>query len=142
MSCSVYEWGLARSSNLFQAAFIASISLNTLLSRSSNFSRSLCFWRIFVTFSKTCKFGVLQALLSDWLRVSHQVVRKKSIVYFLLCRFINIIINIFISSDINICISINSFALLNCLYFNPCVLPFVYFSSPFCWGSGGEGRAK
>jgi len=49
---------------------------------------------------------------------------KNFIVYSLFCIFIIIII------IITIIIGISFVALLNCLYLNPRVLPFVHFSSP------------
>jgi len=60
---------------------------------------------------------------------------KNCIVYSLFCTCIMIII------IINISISVSFFALLNCLYLNPWVSPFVHFSSARCWGER-EGWAS
>jgi len=62
------------------------------------------------------------------LLASHQVMRK--IVYSFFCTFIIIII---IISSIIIS-NISFVVILNCLYLNPQVSPFVHFSSPSHWG--------
>jgi len=55
---------------------------------------------------------------------------KNYIVYSLFCIFIIFIITIIIIIIIIISISISFVVLLNCLYLNPRVSPFVHFSSP------------
>jgi len=60
---------------------------------------------------------------------------KNGIVCSLFCIFIIIVIIIIIIISINI--SIYFVVLLNCLYLNSCVSPFVPFSSPYCCGGGG-----
>ena len=59
--------------------------------------------------------------------------KENYIVYNLVCIFIIIIIIIISSSNI----SISFVALLNCLYLNPHILPFVRFPSLSCWGGRG-----
>jgi len=55
----------------------------------------------------------------------------EKVVYSLFCVFI-------IIDNIHSSISISFVVLLNCLHLNPRVSPFVYFSSPSCWGEGEE----
>ena len=56
-------------------------------------------------------------------------------VYVLFCTFFSIIVTII--TIISVITSI-SFVLLNCVYLNPCVSPFIHFSSPSHWrGRGG-----
>ena len=55
---------------------------------------------------------------------------KNGIVYRSFCIVMTIVI-------ITNSSSIYSIALLNCLYLNPWVFPFVHFFSPSCWEGGG-----
>ena len=110
--CMGVGWGGAGQ----ESALLFYVSSNHL------FSGSLVFLGSFVKFAKIHEFGVLWLLLGDWLQIGHWGVRKN--VYSLFCVFIIIIF----SSG-----SISFVALLNCLYLNPQVSPFVHFSSPSCW---------
>ena len=61
---------------------------------------------------------------------------ENCIVYSLFCIFIIIIITVDTSSSG----SIYFVVLLNYLYLNPRVFPFIHFSSPSCWGGKGRGE--
>ena len=63
---------------------------------------------------------------------------KNCSVYRLFCIFIIIVVIIIVISSSNI--SISFVALLNCLYLNPQVLPFVHFSSPSLCGRTARGE--
>jgi len=71
---------------------------------------------------------------------ANQSSEKNCIVYSLFCIFIVIIVIIAIISGSIISISIYFVVVLNCLYLNPRVLPFVYFSSISCWWKNGRGE--
>jgi len=85
------------------------------------------FWEfgLFWEFCEILDFQILQSLFRDWLRIGYWAVRK---LYSLFCIFISVII------------SISFVVLLNCLYLNLQVFPFVHFSSPSCWGRKGRGE--
>ena len=109
------------------------------------------FWK----FHEVCEFRV--PWISDWLWISHQVVRKNCIVHCLFCIFIIIIsfitiittttttittfIVVIIIIIIILVISMYFVVLLNCLYPRPGDLSFVY-SSPNPTVGEGEGWAS
>jgi len=66
---------------------------------------------------------------------------KNCVVYTLFCIFIIVIVIIITIINIIISSSISFVVLLNCLYLNPKVFPFVHFSSPSCC-EGGEGMSE
>ena len=111
---------------------LISMTLNTLLCGSSNFSGVWSFlgflWNLLLPGCVIAAWG---------LAVNHS--SKNSIVYSLFCIFIVMIIIISIISS-GISISIYFVVLLNCLYLNPWVLLFVHFLSPSHCGGKGRGE--
>jgi len=135
-SCSVYEWGLARGQ---ESALLVSVTLNSLVSVSSNFSGSL---GVFLSSEKFAKFAT-SGFCDHCLKTGcESVIRwwEKCIVYTFFCIFI-IITLVSNNRDISIISSISFVVLLNCLYLNPWVSHFVHFSSPSRWEEG-EGWAS
>ena len=100
--------------------FLISVSLNPLLSRSLVFFRSFKIHSFPGSTITAWGLAVNQSSGGD----------KNCVLHSLFCIFIIIII---ISSS-GISINISFVALLNCLYLNPWVLPFVHFSSSSHWG--------
>ena len=124
----VMNRGWLEGRNLF-FSFSFPVSMNPLLSSSLTFSESSVFFKSFAKFMKSassrfyscCSSGTgCESVIGWW---------EDCIVYSLFCIFI------VISSRISFV------ALLNCLYLNPWVFPFVHFSCPSHWGEG-EGWAS
>ena len=134
------DWTGARE---FFSFSLKSVSLNPLWCRSSNFSRNSVSFRNFTKFQNS-RFPGSAIAAQDLAMNQSSAGEKNCIVYSLVFIFIVIIIsNSCISSiTMSMSISISFVALLNCLYLNPWFSSVVHFSSPSCWGWGGEGWAS
>ena len=125
MSCSFYEWGLAGQEE--------TISVSLLCGFVSSLGRE---------FGLFCGFYEVHNFMGSVIAVQGLTENpslgdeKDCIMYSFFCVFIIIVIITVSSSSIHI--SVYFVVLLNCLYLNPWVSPFVRFSSPRrCGGRGG-----
>ena len=133
MSCSAYEWGLAGEQGYFVSRF--SKFKTSIVQKFKLFWDFGGFFRSLANFSKIWVQG---SVIAAWGLAANQSLggEKNCIVYSLFC-----IIIIIISSRSSISSSISFVILLNHLYLNPWVLPFVH-SPPHSTRGEGEGWAS
>ena len=74
MSCSVYEWALARGQEAFCSSCFHEFESSVV--QEFKLLWEFIFFVCYAKFSKMCEFGVLRSLLGDWLWIGHWVVRK------------------------------------------------------------------
>ena len=97
-----------------------------------NFSGSLVLFKSFMKFTKSASSGFRDRYSETGCKSVMGWWEKHCIVYSLFWIF---------SSSSNSSKTAKEI-LLNCLYLNPRVLPFVHFSSPSLWEGGGRGRGE